>query len=385
MAYALREPEALKPLSMSQISILTEFYSSDFQTVILDKTQRQKIWHSFKKNRNISKLHITNRCPALNAELRKYVASGKLAQSAIFSECVYAQTLANILNLTEFSDCSDGSLDLNEQVLHLLSANSLTPRYAYWSKSQDRILVQAGGPGGIDSALVDIKQNSIITIEFKEALAKTSEADLPKYTESGLLAKTEKFLKKHPQFEPMIDEQISKNLNFFEAQGSNVKDFSLENVAKAINENYMAQKFADVICVEDNQGFLAMIPAHDLTRWSTIEGEIRPAGRNKYAVFTPQALESFISAEGGKISEGQVTFPFAKMKSAAKRGGDGQINRWKINSLFFVYAKDTEIVGSNAVFSLHDVKQLKPTISAHMDFQQLNADAIFDFYKNFIK
>lgn len=385
MSYALGKLEVAKKLTDSQVLIMREFYKEDFQTVILNKNMRQKIWQLFKENRDVQKLGLDTRCPALIEELNKSLTTGKLIQSAIFSECVYAQTLANILNLTEFSKFAEAPERVNQEALKLLNINAIYPRYIYWSPNQTRLLVQAGGPGGVDSALIDTLSRSIIRIEFKEALAKTSEADLPKYTESGLLEKTKQFIKKYPQFELMLDEQISKELNFFAVQGSNVNDFSSQSISAAVDENYAAEKFADVICVEDNQGFLSMIPANDLTRWSNISGEIRPAGRNKYAVFTPKALANFISDAGGKITEEKVMFPVSKMKTAAKRGGNGEVNRWKINSLFFIYASKAKIVGDNLEFNLRDVRQLKPTVSAHMDFQMLNVDEIAKFYESSIR
>lgn len=385
MAFAIGKPLPPKPPTPSQSAIMREFYGRDFQTVILNKAQRNSIWKQFKGNRDVSKLALDKRCPALMQELEKSLVTGKLIQSAIFSECIYAQTLANILELSNFTVFAHNPDVIDRATLERLSKRALSPRYVYWSPSQTRILVQAGGPGGIDSALIDTESGLLITLEFKEALAKTSEADLPRYSESGFLEKTPQFIKKHPQFELMLDEQISKDLNFFSVQGSNVNDFSIESVTTAVNDNYASQKFADVVCVEDNQGFLTMIPADDLTRWSSIRGEIRPAGRNKYAVFTPKALAKFIVAAGGEIQGEKVKFPVSKMKTAAKRGGDGEINRWKINSLFFVYSEKAKLSGDDLEFLLKDVKQLKPTVSAHMDFQQLNIDEIASHYENYIK
>ena len=95
-----------------------------------------------------------------------------------------------------------------------------------------RMLIQAGGCGGVDSALITVFDLKIFTIEFKEPGAKTSEPDLPKYGEDGILKITEEFLAQYPQFSAMLYEQAG--LNFFEVMGSNVNDFSPESINQAI-------------------------------------------------------------------------------------------------------------------------------------------------------
>ncbi|WP_038111347.1 hypothetical protein [Ureaplasma urealyticum] len=86
-----------------------------------------------------------------------------------------------------------------------------------------RMLIQAGGNNGIDSALITVIDLVIYTIEFKEPAAKTSEIDLPKYKEDGILHITEKWIKTNSQFEIMINEQAG--LNFFEVMGKTLTIF----------------------------------------------------------------------------------------------------------------------------------------------------------------
>ena len=74
------------------------------------------------------------------------------------------------------------------------------------------MLIQAGGCGGIDSALITVMDLNVYTIEFKEPGAKTSEPDLPKYGEDGKIVITDDFISRYPQFEAMLREQ--KDLNF---------------------------------------------------------------------------------------------------------------------------------------------------------------------------
>ena len=381
MAKALRDAIPHSPLSTNQKSLMIDFYACDLTRVVLNKNERQKIWKNFKSNREIPPIGLETSCPALLMELQKAILNKKNVQSAVFSECAYAQTLANMLGLTEFQTSVFEPLVLPAKAIGALEKHKLTPRYIYSNKSGNRVLVQAGGPGGIDSLYMDLSRDRFITIEFKEAASKTSEPDLPEYDESGFIKKSQEFVLKHPQFEMMLDEQIDKKLNFFEKKGSNVKDFTKESVVRAITENYSSNKFADVICVEDRQGLLAMVPANHAAMWSLNKGEIRPAGRNHYPVFTPVALKAFLQDAGGTVDGNQVQFPIEKLRTSKPRGGNEDVNRYKINSLFFIYSVSVLVESNIAYFNLQEVQQLRPTISAHMFFKELNVDVILKHYE----
>ena len=381
MVKALGDALSHSELNANQKSLMKDFYAQNLTQVPLNKRQRQEIWKAFKKNREIPKPGLDKTCPALVLELEKAIRNKKNVQSAIFSECVYAQTLANMLRLTEFQPADPLGSVLPAVVLATLTKHKLTPRYLYSNLGGDRFLVQAGGPGGIDCLYIDIKRNNAITIEFKEAASKISEADLPEYDETGLVRKSTDFVNKHPQFERMLDEQIEKKLNFFDKKGSNIKDFTDESVEWAITKNYSNEKFADLICVEDSQGFLAMVPANHAAMWSLNKGEIRPAGRNHYPVFTPKALKAFLTDAGGHVDGNRVQFPIQKLNTSKPRGGNEEVNRYKINSLFFIYSERVTIENNIACFNLEDVEQLKPTISAHMFFKSLDVHKVRLHYK----
>ena len=74
---------------------------------------------------------------------------------------------------------------INKNIKALLKSYSLVPRYVYYNSDKSRMLIQAGGCNGIDSALITVMDLNIYTIEFKEQGAKASEPDLPKYGEDG--------------------------------------------------------------------------------------------------------------------------------------------------------------------------------------------------------
>ncbi len=366
---------------------MSDFYHFGPEKVILNKVKRDAIWESFKVSRTIPALSLESDCPALVNELRKAIDTGQLIQSAVFSECVYAQTLANMFGLLQFHIFSEAPSSLSTEVVRLIESYGLRPRYVYRAQDGRQTLIQAGGHHGVDSALISIEEKTaysneynIHTIEFKEPAAKTSEPDLPKYDEDGLLKQTPDFESKYPQFGLMLEEQIILKLNFFERMGTNINDFTVPSISAAVSQNYSGKKYADVICTEDKSAYLTMMPANHAGIWAKTRGEIRPAGRNKYSVWTPFALNRFIRNGGGSLDGNRVTMPLASMITAAARGGDGEVNRYKINSLFFVYARDVEINNAEIRFNLNNIKQLKPTISAHMFFDQLEFSDVNRYY-----
>lgn len=239
------------------------------------------------------------------------------------------------------------------------------------------MLIQAGGHGSIDSALITVIDLKIYTIEFKEFYAKTSEVDLPKYNEDGNILITNEFLEKYPQFKQMLLEK--KNLNFFEKMGNNENDFSVESVNIAVTNNYV-KKYADVVCTEDRDGYLVMLPANHLSLWAEIVGEIRPAGRNHYKVWTLNYLKKFIEENGGKIESSVVTMPMSKLKLRKERGGNGKISGYKINPLFFVYTKNCLLEKECVKFDLKNIRQLNPTIAGKVHFKDLKYNKVKEYY-----
>lgn len=369
-------------LSNSQKEVMTLFYEKPVGVISFNKSRRNEIWSAFKKSRVISeplKLELEKKCPALLGELEKSARNIKNVQSAVFSECVYAQTLANIFDLNEFVNCY--TCDLPVAAQEMLSTHHLTPRYAYKKDDDSVILVQAGGCADVDAALLYPSERKCYLIEFKERGAKTSEPDLPKYGEDGFLITNEKFQKKCPQFSKMIAEQIEKRLNFFERLGSNVHDFSDESILEAVTENYNVQKHADVICTESAAGELTMIPADQVNKWAELEGEIRPAGRNNYDVWTPHALKKQLESLGAFFADGIVTVKTDKLVGARARGGDDKISRYKICTVFFVRPEDCIFSGNEISFYLKDVRQLNPTIAGKMFFRNFSPDDVKSFYE----
>ena len=367
------------PLTRLQKEIMQEFYSIVPTKVVFNKEERNKLWKLATKRNVYMDLHeLTTKCPALAHQIQKSFELGNNIQSAVFSECVYAQTLANMMNLDLFANCIEEPDFIPISVASLINSYNLVPRYVYSSKDKRRMLVQAGGCGGIDSALITVIDLVIYTIEFKEPGAKTSEPDLPKYNEDGNLKITKDFLERYPQFEAMLNCQ--KDLNFFENMGHNINDFSEESVNIAVSNNYR-KKYADVICTEDINGYLVMMPVNQVQLWAKLEGEIRPAARNHYKEWTPTALVLLLSQYSPNINGTAVRIEKNKLVPRKERGGAGAISGYKITPLFFVYARDCKDDGQYITFDLMKVRQLNPTIAGKMFFQSLKYNEVKSYYQ----
>lgn len=369
------------PLTKQQMEIMKEFYSVPPKKIAFNKSKRNVLWKkAMARSFEIDFDMLKEKCPALEHQIRRSYETGNNIQSAVFSECVYAKTFADIMGLQEFFNCYENKNCIPEAISALLSSYSLVPRYVYSSYDKRRMLIQAGGCDGIDSALITVKDLQIYTIEFKEPGAKTSEPDLPKYKEDGILRLTEEWLGKYPQFKRMLEEQ--EGLNFFEVMGRNVNNFSKESINIAVSNNYLGKKkYADVICTEDVKGNLVMIPTNQVSIWAETEGEIRPAGRNHYKVWTPKALRKFLTQKGADINENTVRINKGNLNERRERGGNRRMSGYKITPLFFIYLNDCAETDGVIVFDINNVRQLNPTVAGKMFFKNLLYSDVKKFYR----
>jgi hypothetical protein len=367
-------------LSKQQKEIMQFFYVVVPTKKKKKKKEYDKLWKASAKGETLSiqqETWLNDVCPAIVCEIQKSTTDAHLIQSAVFSECVYAQTLANIFRLPVFTDYEKCKV-LDENVLTLLRSYYLVPRYIYANEANSEFLIQAGGCGGIDSALLHLTDKAIYSIEFKEPHARATTADLPKYGEDGKMVMSPEFVKNYPYYEDMLNEQ--NELNFFDTMGHNTYNFSPEAIRKAIISNYnTTKKYADVIVTADKRNYLVMLPANQVDLFARLEGEIR-AARNCHKVWTPKKLVCFIEQLGGSIDGNQVSINADKITTGKPRGGTG-VSRYKINPIFFVRASDA--VNNNGImsFDLDKVQQLIPCITAKMFFDDLEYEHVLTHYK----
>jgi hypothetical protein len=368
-------------LSKAQKIMLSDFYSKPSTKVAFNTAERRKIWDEFKVERNIKKFnYIEEAVPAIFAEINKAVVHEKNIQPAVFSECVYAQAFANKFNLSVFENhINSEGIKFDFSGIEIPNAEDLTIRYSYSRLDKKISLVQAGGAGGVDCALISFEEKIATMIELKEPYARTSAPDLPKYGEDGFLISSEKFAQENPQFKSMLEEQIRKRFNIFENIGSNLSDFSAESIESAVTENYSGEKFADFICTEDSSGYLVLVPSSHVAMWAKLEGELRPTGRNSYPVWTPNKLLSVLKEKGGSVHADTVTMPLSSFKQSKARGGEN-ISRFKISPLFFVRSADVENTKGTVTFKLDAVKQNIPDITAKINFKNLQVSEVKKFY-----
>lgn len=360
---------------------LKDFYGKTDVSVSLNKVQRRAIWDDFVANRDISNIaHLENEIPALYIEMSKALENDRNIQPAVFSECVYTQALAKKYELDKFEAHSPGERVTSESLTQNASKlGELTLRYSYSNQNGTQRLYQAGGASGVDCAYHKLKEDEIVWIEMKEPYARTSEPDLPKYREDGYIISSEGFEKTYPQFSSMLEEQVSKRLNVFEHIGNNIADFSSSSIEKAVTENYSGEKLAHVICTEDEDGVLVMLPSNHVGMWAKLEGEIRPSGRNSYKVWTPLRLMALLRSMNADIQDGEVRIPMIQLKTSNARGSRN-VSRYKINPIFFVRESKLQLDGKFGVFSLNSVMQLNPSITAKMNFKGLSVSKVKDFY-----
>jgi hypothetical protein len=388
-----------KGLTESQKNILEAFISKGPTKVVYDKKARKDFWNCEIRNRLSSKEmeSISSKCPALVCEIEHSRKIRKNIQSAVFSECSYSQTLANMFSLTQFVVCDEKPYFIPRVVQEELRKNGLHPRFAYSTKDGRIMLIQGGGHSGVDSTLVFLDAfgaiSDIFFIEFKEPYAKTSEPDLPKFGEDGKIdpAGGQKesylgFIREYPQFKEMLDEHIDQN--YFDIMGTNIHDFDEQHILDAVNGNYFESgKFADVICTEDKDGYLLMVPADQVSNWAKVEGEIRSAGRNHYNVWTPIALRNFLKSDmHAQINGNQVIVSLSELEPRKQRGGNNAVSGYKINPMFFVYIEDCTFVEGNKIqFNINSIQQLNPTIAGKVDFRNEKYNEILNDIENYLK
>ncbi len=370
-------------LTSDQMEIMQEFYSFPAARVEFDMSDRKRWWDIAKsKSKDFDFEMFKEKCPAFEHQVRKSYESDRNIQSAVFSECVYCQTIADMMGMSVFVNYLEEGAEkiVPDNIINLLRENSIRPRYFYLTPDGDRMLVQAGGHLGPDSAIIDVKKLRIHKIEMKEPGSKSSEYDLPKYANDGSMVITQKFIDEHPQYKMMLNE--AKDLNFFNIKGSNYKKFSKESVVYALDNNYSDENnHAGVVCTEDLDGYLVMIPSNETSKWAdSVEGEIRPAGRNNYKVWTIEALKKFIKDKKGIINGNNVKMKKSKLGIRAQRGGNGRISGYKINELFFIRIGDCEEKNGIVTFDFEKIRQLKPTIAGKMGFGNIKYDRVKKYY-----
>lgn len=355
-------------LSDEEVREIEKFYKDNYKTV-------DKFEDFLRINPEITRK--IKKVKGVYAEIERQFNSKSALQPGTIIECVLAQTIANIYDLTSFVDSFHSYIrELPANVLPFLRSeeNTLLCRYIYYDPNNYRnFLIQYGNPTSYDADL--FLDNRIVKLEFKDRLARAGERDIKSYDENGKLIMDDEFLRDNPEYIPLIN-QFNEETDIFsrynpDCDRVNYSDFD-EETKKDILKGYFTNLGIDTLVTLGSDSDLLAITVdcvdgtNDLDIISTDGSEIRPAGKNPGKVFTPEFLNESITKIGGEIIDNNASVPVKNMQDRVGRGTGGEITGKKINNLLFVAIENIDEKNDRYLFSLENVKQLKPTIAIHI-------------------
>lgn len=362
-------------LDNQEIREIEDFYNKNY-----DKFDDINDFYSLDKKiaRNIKKVK------SVKAEVERQFEINKRLQSGTLCECVMAETIANIYNLDSFADVFHTYIrELPANILYRLrdDNNRILCRYIYYNKEDlNTFLIQYGNPTRYDADLyID---NQIVKLEFKDRIARAGEKET-EYDDNGKLIYSEKFAEENPDYIPLI-ERFNEEYNIIDLPGNYQIDD--EDDKKAMLKAYFKNLgFESLVSVDENSQLVAItedcIEVHDGKEFLSLAGsEIRRAGKNSYSVFTKELLKKSIEEINGSINDDIVKIPKGKMTD---RINNGRVTGKKINHLFFVKIENIKEDSEYYIFSLSNIKQLKPTLCVHMQIISDRAQLI-EYYEDIL-
>ena len=128
------------PLTKLQKEIMQDFYRISATKVIFNKSERNILWkRATARDSNLNFELLKEKCPALEHQIQRSYITRRNIQSAVFSECVYAQTFANMMGLELFVNCFEDNDFIPVSIINLLYSYHLVPRYVYSAADKSRI------------------------------------------------------------------------------------------------------------------------------------------------------------------------------------------------------------------------------------------------------
>ena len=344
-----QEPKKLL-LSKRESNLVNNWYKNSIKKFdnlddLIEDARNQTFWE------------ILEQVKSALSEIENQYTVGRGLQGGVITECIFAMTLANMLDLENVKNCREFPSDCG-------NSNEANNRYIYVSEESDIKIVQLGSPVDVDLKLFyDYKE---INLEIKENPAKLGEFDVTgKYDESGDLKVDDKFKSKHPYAVKMLQEFIESEENVFNWVGKNFKNFSVESVLEAGLGHSFKRKI-DFIVTVSKDGFLVLVPMNKSKEVFDFSGsELRIAGRNPGKVFTPKYLSRVLKSKSALIENDVVEMDISDFQAPIGRGLNSN-TRLKINEVFFIRIKDSIIQENKVKFNLKNVFQLVPTISPHI-------------------
>jgi len=362
-------------LDSREIKEIEDFYNKNY-----DKYANLNEFYALDKKiaRNIKKVK------SVKSEVERQFEIKKRLQSGTLCECVMAETIANMYNLDCFADVFHTYIrELPANILYRLrdDNNRILCRYIYYNKDDiNTFLIQYGNPTRYDADLYI--NNQIVKLEFKDRIARAGEKET-EYDDNGKLIYSEKFAEENPDYIPLI-ERFNEENDIVNLEGNyQIKN---EEDKKAILKAYFRNLgFELLVSLDDNSQLVAItedcIEVHDSKDLLSLAGsEIRRSGKNSYSVFTKELLLESIEKIGGSVTNNIVRIPVDKMTD---RINNGKTTGKKINHLFFVKIENIREENGYYTFLITNVKQLKPTLSVHMQIVSDRNDLI-EYYQEIL-
>ncbi len=360
-------------LSNRQIKEIEDFYNKNY-----DKYGDINQFYSS----NVTVARNIKKVKSVRCEVERQFSLKKRLQSGTLCECVMAETIAKMYNLDCFADVFHTYVrDLPANILYRLrdDNNRILCRYIYYNSDDlSNFLIQYGNPTRYDADLY--LNDEIVKIEFKDKIARAGEKET-EYDNNGKLIYTSKFAEENPDYIPLIN-RFNEGYNLIDIEGN----YQIVNNAdnKAILRSYFRNLgFEILVSIDDNNELIAItedcIDMPDGREFLSLNGsEIRRAGKNSYRVFTPELLLRCIEKVDGIVSEDIVSIPIDNMTD---RTNNGRVTGKKINHLFFVSIENIKEENGNYLFSVKNVKQLKPTLCVHMQII-IDRDTLVEYYSS---
>lgn len=355
-------------LNNQEIKEIEDFYNKNY-----DKYTDINQFYSLDKtiSKNIKKVK------SVRAEVERQFETNKRLQSGTLCECVMAETIAHIYGLDAFADLFHTYIrELPANILYRLrdDDNRILCRYIYYDKNNlNTFLIQYGNPTRYDADLYI--ENQIVKLEFKDRIARAGEKET-EYDDTGKLIYSEKFAEENPDYIPLI-ERFNEENNIVDLTGNYQIDND-EDKRAMLKAYFKSLGFESLVSFDANNQLVAItedcINIKDGKKVLSLDGsEIRRSGKNYYGVFTKELLVKSIREIDGEVIDDIVKIPIGNMTD---RTNNGKITGKKINHLFFVKIENVKEESGYYVFSINNVKQLKPTLCVHMQIISDRAELI---------
>lgn len=366
-------------LTKSEIKYLEDIYKKQYLSF------KDDILGFEKSNLKVSEIFKKVKHKGVYSEISKKLRDNEALQPGIITECVIAQSLAQLMGLKSFHDFESGGVlgiaDIPKACFELVRQKRDTicaARYLYYNKNDaDKFIIQYGNPKGSDISII-ICLNEII-IEVKDMPALLGDKDL-KYNDDGKIIITEE-IKEIPIYVDIINDFNNKT-SIIEEMGSNYPLLSInEDIAtrnQFFNEFFemsnidilITMKKDELIAIRKEDIFYIFEDGEPLI--STKGSEIRTTGKNNLPVFTETYLNNILQEKNIDVVEGlcYVEKSNQKVQGYKKGRGTTKITRFGINNSFFVRVEDIIEKDDYLIFPYKAIKQNKSGISVHIDIKK---------------